>query len=107
MQFPSELSAEQLRAFMHQPAHQVSAFLVECGQRRRGNPPSDVLFADGLSAEEAEAYYGGGLSAEEAEVYYIGATSGPAPDMSDQFYSAFSDEFYEVYSDAYYDPGTP
>jgi hypothetical protein len=53
-----------------------------------------VLFADGLTAEEADALQdvdGGGLH----------------PESSDLFLSAISDEFYDVYSDAYYDSGTP
>jgi hypothetical protein len=79
---------------MHQLAHQVSAFLRDCAQRRWANPPLDVLFADGLTAEEADALQGvdgGGLH----------------PESSDLFLSAISDEFYDVYSDAYYDTGTP
>jgi hypothetical protein len=54
----------------------------------------DVLFADGLTAEEADDLQGvdgGGLH----------------PESSDMFLSATSDEFYDVYSDAYYDTGTP
>ena len=65
-----------------------------CAQRRWVNPPLDVMFADGLTAEEAEALLGadgGGLP----------------PESSDSFLSAISDEFYDVYSDAYYDTGTP
>jgi hypothetical protein len=62
--------------------------------RRWANPPLDVLFADGLTAEEAGALHGvdgGGL----------------LPESADLFLSAISDEFYDVYSDAYYDTGTP
>jgi hypothetical protein len=54
----------------------------------------DVLFADGLTTEEADALQGvdgGGLH----------------PQYSDLFLSAISNEFYDVYSDAYYDTGTP
>jgi hypothetical protein len=53
-----------------------------------------VLFADGLTAEEADALQGvdgGGLH----------------PESSDLFLSEILDEFYDVYSDAYYDSGTP
>jgi hypothetical protein len=53
----------------------------------------DVLFADGLTAEEAGAFM---LSTGEL-----------CPEASDQYYSALSDGFFDVYSDAYYDPGTP
>jgi hypothetical protein len=94
MEFASSVSATQFRAFMHQPAHQVSAFLHDCAQRRWANSPLAVLFADGLTAEEADALQGvdgGGLH----------------PESSDSFLSAISDEFYDVYSDAYYDTGTP
>jgi hypothetical protein len=94
MEFPSSVSATQFGVFMHQPAHQVSAFLRDCAQRRWANPPLDVLFADGLTDEEADALQGvdgGGLH----------------PESSDLFLSAISDEFYDVYSDAYYDTGTP
>ena len=91
-EFPGIMSADQFRAFMLQPAPQVSAFLRDCGQRRGANPPVQVLFADGLSAEEAEALFG---------------SDALPPDVSDQFFSALSDEFYDVYSDAYYDTGTP
>jgi hypothetical protein len=48
----------------------------------------EVLFADGLSAEEADALRsadGGGM----------------LPEVSDQFHSALSDEYFDVYSDAY------
>jgi hypothetical protein len=94
MGFPSDISAAQFRAFMHQPANPVSGFLRACAQRRWVNPPLDVMFADGLTAEEAEALLGadgGGLP----------------PKSSDSFLSVISDEFYDVYSDAYYDTGTP
>jgi hypothetical protein len=91
-EFPREgLTAEQFRLFMHQSHHQVAAFLHECAQRRWQDPPVDVLYADGLSAAEAEALWSGGLSAEE----------------SSQYYSATSDDFFEVYSDAFYDVTTP
>jgi hypothetical protein len=94
MDFPSDISAAQFRAFMHQPANQVSGFLRACAQRRWANPPLDVMFADGLTAEEAEAL--------------LGADGGGLPPESpDSFLSAISDEFYDVYSDAYYDTGTP
>jgi hypothetical protein len=95
-EFPRSVSADEFRAFMHQPAHQVSAFLRECGQRRWANPPLEVLFADGLSAEEADAL----MRAD---------TSGDAmpPEASDLFHSALSDEYYDVYSDAYYDTDAP
>lgn len=53
------MSADQFRAFMLQPAPWVSAFLRDCGQRREANPLVEVLFADGLSAEEAEAMFDG------------------------------------------------
>ena len=56
-------------------------------------PPLDVLFADGLTAEEADALLGvdeGGLP----------------PELSDFCLSAISDEFCDGYSDAYYDTGT-
>jgi hypothetical protein len=61
-------------------------------------PPLDVLFADGLTAEEADALQGvdGGTP-----------TGGLHPESSDPFHSAISDEFYDVYSDAYFDTGTP
>jgi hypothetical protein len=52
------------------------------------------MFADGLTAEEADAFMGadgGGL----------------LPESFDLFLSAMSDEFYGVYSDAYHDTGTP
>jgi hypothetical protein len=94
LEFPCDMSADQLRSFMHQPAHQVGAFLHACGQRRWQDPPSEVLFAEGLSAEEAEAYYGGGSGSSQVEA-------------SDMFLSALSDEYYDVYSDAFYDAGTP
>mgnify|MGYP001807096788 CR=1 FL=1 len=86
MDFPSGISAVQFRAFMHQPAIQVSAFLLACAQRRWANPPLDVMFADGLTAEEADALLGdhaGGLH----------------PESSDSFLSVIPDEFYDVYSD--------
>jgi hypothetical protein len=52
--FPCEgLTADQFRMLMHQPRHQVAAFLHECAQRRWQDPPVDVMFADGLSVEEA------------------------------------------------------
>jgi hypothetical protein len=54
----------------------------------------DVLFADGLTAEEADVL----LGVEEGDL---------GPDSSDLFLCAISDEFYDVYSDAYYDTGTP
>ena len=92
MAFPAGVSAVQFRAFMHQPAQQVSAFLRDCAQRRWANPPLDVLFADGLTAEEADALQG---------------VDGVRPESPDLFFSAISDEFYDVYSDAYYDTGTP
>ena len=92
VEFPCAMSADHFRAFMLQPAPQVSAFLRDCGQRRWANPPVEVLFADGLSAEEAEALFGGDVL---------------PPDVSDQFFSALSDEFYDALSDAYYDTGTP
>jgi hypothetical protein len=79
---------------LHAPARPPSAFLRGCAQRRWANPPLDVLFADGLTAEEAGALHGvdgGGL----------------LPESSDLFLSAISDEFYDDYSDAYYDTGTP
>ena len=93
-EFPRSVSADEFRAFMHQPAHQVSAYLRECGQRRWANPPLEVLFADGLSAEEADAL----MSADGV---------GMPPELSDQFHSALSDEYYDVYSDAYYDSDAP
>jgi hypothetical protein len=78
---------------MHQPQHDVSAFLHECSQRRWKDPPVDVLFAEGLSEREAEAFYGGvGIATAEE---------------SEQYFSACSEEYYEVYSDAYYDVITP
>jgi hypothetical protein len=89
------MSAEQLRSFMHQPARQVGAFLHACSQRRWQIPPSEVLFAEGLSAEEAEAYYGGGNAGS------------PQAEASDMFFSALSDDYYDVHSDAYYDAWTP
>jgi hypothetical protein len=49
------------------------------------------MFADGLSAEEAERMWSGGLSSEESSHYY----------------SAVSDDFFDVYSDVYYDATTP
>jgi hypothetical protein len=58
MDFPSDISAAQFRAFMHQPANQVSGFLRACAQQRWVNPPLDVPFADVLTAEEAEALLG-------------------------------------------------
>jgi hypothetical protein len=58
------------------------------------NPPLEVLFADGLSAEEADAL----MSADGV---------GMRPELSDQFHSALSDEYYDVYSDAYYDSDAP
>jgi hypothetical protein len=93
-EFPRSVSADEFRAFMHQPAHQVSAYLRECGQRRWANPPLEVLFADGLSAEEADAL----MSADGV---------GMPPKLSDQFHSALSDEYYDVFSDAYYDSHAP
>jgi hypothetical protein len=42
---------------MHQPAHQVSTFLRDA-QRRWANPPLELLLADGLTAEEADALLG-------------------------------------------------
>lgn len=93
LQFPRELSDDQFRSFMHQPQHEVSAFLHECSQRRWKDPPVDVLFAEGLSEREAEAFYGGvGIATAEE---------------SEQYFSACSEEYYEVYSDAYYDVITP
>ena len=80
---------------MHQPPQQVGAFLHACSQRRWQNPPDEVMFAEGLSAEEAAVYYGSGVSG-----------SNPT-EASDMFFSALSDEYYDVYSDAYYDSGTP
>jgi hypothetical protein len=77
--------------FMHQSQHQVAAFLHECAQRRWQDPPVDVMFADGLSVEEAERMWSGGLSSEE----------------SSHHYSAVSDNFFDVYSDAFYDATTP
>jgi hypothetical protein len=94
MEFPRDLSADHFRAFMHQPAHQVSAFLRECAQRRWANPLLDVLCADELTAEEADVL----LGVEDGDL---------GPKSSDLFLSAISDEFYDVYSDAYYDTGTP
>jgi hypothetical protein len=50
----------------------------------------NVMFADGLTAEEAEALLGadgGGLP----------------PESSDSFLGAISPFFYDVYSDAYYE----
>ena len=80
---------------MHQTAHQVGAYLHACCQRRWQNPPPEVLFAEGLSAEEAAVYYGvDSYDSQEAEV-------------SDRFYSALSDDYYDALSDAYYDAGTP
>ena len=59
------------------------------------NPPLEVLFAEGLSAEEADAL----MSANRG---------GMPPEVSDQFHSALSDEYYDVYSDAYYEmPNEP
>jgi hypothetical protein len=92
-EFPHAMSADEFRAFMQQPAQQVGPFLRDCSRRRWLNPPLEVLFAEGLSAEEAETLLGGAAGLE--------------PEVSDQFYSALSDEFYDVYSDAYYDTGTP
>jgi hypothetical protein len=92
--FPRVMSADEFRAFMHQPAHQVSAFLYDCCQRRWSNPPLEVLFAEGLSAEEAEA------------LLDVGADELPH-EASELYLSAISDDFYDAYSDAYYDPGTP
>jgi hypothetical protein len=98
MDFPSDISAAQFRAFMHQSANQVSDFLRACAQRRWVNPPLDVMFADGLTAEEAEALLGADGDTP---------TGGLPPESPDSFLSATSDEFYDVYSDAYYDTGTP
>ena len=91
---PCALSADQFRAFMHQPAHKVSAFLYACCQRRWTNPPLEVMFADGLSAAEAEAMLWGEVEDRQLEA-------------SEQFYSSLSEEYYDVYSDAFYDTGTP
>jgi hypothetical protein len=52
----------------------------------------EVLFADGLSAEEADAVMSGG---------------GLTPQASDLFHSALSDEYYDVYLYAYYDTDAP
>jgi hypothetical protein len=54
----------------------------------------EVLFADRLSAEEADAL----MSADGV---------GMPAELSDQFHSALSDEYYDVYSDAYYDSDAP
>lgn len=80
--FPGELTADQLHEFMHQPASQVSEFLFQCGQRGWQDPPLDVLFADGLSAEEAGAL--------------IPGVEGLCPGSSDQFFSVLSDDFYSL-----------
>jgi hypothetical protein len=90
--FPCDMSGDRLRAFMQQPAQQVGAFVRDCGRLRWNNPPDEVVFAEALSAEEAEALLGVAVE---------------APEVSDQYYSAMSDEYYDVYSDAYYDSGTP
>ncbi len=53
-----------------------------------------MLFAEGLSAEEAEA------------LLDVGADELPH-EASELYFSAMSDDFYDVYSDAYFDTGTP
>jgi hypothetical protein len=69
-------------------------FLRACAQRRWVKPPLDVMFADGLTAEEADALLG------------ADGGGGVPPESPDSFLSAISDEFHDVYSDAYYDTGT-
>jgi hypothetical protein len=57
---------------MHQPVNQVSGFLRACAQRRWADPPLDVMFADGLTAEEADALLGadgGGLHPESSDLF--------------------------------------
>jgi hypothetical protein len=88
------LTAEQFGGFMLQPACQLAEFLHNGWQRRWHDPPLAVLFAEGLSAEEAAVVD----QAADGELF---------PGVSDQFYSSLSDDYYDVYSDAYYDPGTP
>ena len=63
----------------------LGAILRECGQGQWANPPLEVLFADGLSAEEADAHRG-----EDG--------GGVAPNVS--IHSALSYEYHDVYSDA-------
>jgi hypothetical protein len=59
-----------------------------------GQPTIGGVFADRLSAEEADAL----MSADGV---------GMPPELSDQFHSALSDEYYDVYPDAYYDSDAP
>ena len=57
---------------MHQPANQVSVFVCAYAQRRWVNPPLDVMFADGLTAEEADTLLGddeGGLHPESSDLF--------------------------------------
>jgi hypothetical protein len=54
-----------------------------------------------------EVMFTDGLSAEEAEVIVVGENEGVLPEASEQYFSSLSDEFYDVYSDAYCDSGTP
>jgi hypothetical protein len=86
MEFPSSVSAVQFRAFMHQPAHQVSAFLRDCAQRRWANPPLDVLLADGLTAGEADALQGvdGGVGCTPSLPICFSAQSRTSSMMSTQ-----------------------
>jgi hypothetical protein len=60
----------------------------------------EVLFADGLSAEEADA-----LMSVATLINVDGG--GLPPETSHLFLSALSDELYAVYSDAYYGTDAP